>query len=1584
MMLNQLTLSSKFKMPMKVKKKALAADETDFSKLKDPKYAKTLEKLYSKYENLKPMWQTLADMWANMHIMMNGVEFQRLGISNPDAQAFDIKAVTKTVKDAMSEPDNYIFVDGNEVELRIRLPQIVATIGYGSSTSSRDEAARNLKDVERLIKYLVPQFALPDRWRREFDPDENRRYVTVNLPSLDSPLRTVEDYHNLNPRFYTPSRWNGPSRFDYSGDFLDRFGGMVYFKTAVPENSVELRSVYIRPDTQSGYMEGISGTLVVPINITAYIRFPLEYALWATCVTDPNEFNVKLFVDFINSWRQYDLASGVKPYHRTSSVKSVKQENSERLAVLQNKPKPRLNKEGFAILRNAMIMHIPLIDNVDEYEKASIAAYDKESKTVDIKEQHVRRNWPIYTDWLNDRFVYSNSNGNIEQIDLTGCKSLDAITISEVINKRIYEDGNRDMFDPITFWRVLSEAEKRFGVLDIPQQTNNMFENLISLVIHFYTELVADPSIPDIKFMHIADPESYPQGGLDEEKHQTYIALLKLMREVVEKLSFNKDDMPCALVHKLQSVYLGFEIILNYGTRAKEYFDIRDAMFKKNEPGQYYAAAHDKIFTIPNLASFNTQSSRGFMPHQAEAVNAVYESNAKHFMLAIAPGGGKTLTMISLMMLILSRGDIKRPVLVVPNSLVKEICSEINKFSAGKINAVPLTVATIDKMRTQLGFNKKQIIAYLKGLPKNTLLVTSYNFLHNRRDIETGQVLRPKIYANSILTPYPKLELLSEVGVDAVIGDETQYIKNLESKASKSYAKLAAQAEVLGGSTGTRIKNNPTDLVGQTNPINPAIFVSVSKFTDTFASETNAIGKGIAWAGNEAEIGRRIRMYALDVVKKSNEWSHMLPKVDENIFIVDAQGLTGKQRAFYNDLLDQAKSRIKDNKILEKYMNSGNPEDDKKVEQALKLYFANVEQFVNAPDSNEAFMAQPDLSEDDKRSPKVTLINQLVNAHFNGGSVQEVNFNPDPNKIIIFCYNRSVSKHIYEHLDAQSMAVHYTAGDEDALNNFRNLSHIKILVADETSIKEGFNLQVASHIIKIQSVWSPGDDEQTWRRVVRPDPDNVYNRDEIKISRIIIDETVEVAKMARLISRIIDRARVEYANISEMARGRLNFPEDKLDNLGLIPMNLRSIDKYSKAYSPEMEEYRLGYATLMQWENEQNARAKAQLIQQVERRIGRKIRDNADLIANSVVKIDGTTELSGSKKAYVPWVAGMTPHDPHGLNLVPIASIIESDDDDEETEDEQEEQQIDIVAVEPGDLVITEFGYGRIDKVYTNQLNVVILGMNRTMKLKKSVVFIPGTETGRKQLQKIVKQYGKNGENAPILIRPVDSHPGLVDDSNADNIPATVGEPQERPEVEVEVSLLNELPCLIINGPANDQVLAAYGWKTVPAFLMARTRNAQGFKDLVNHIISDKSLKIPDTNINMMKTVLKKMKQGPDALMRFQHQNINKNTMDLKNFFRRIHKPDEANQLIVKLYPIIWDGQVYLCVNATTHSQKALRRLTNIKPTGNYTRFTLKKDMKIFFFKSKVEAGVELQSLSRFMTVTNMDQAKASVKELPL
>lgn len=192
-------------------------------------------------------------------------------------------------------------------------------------------------------------------------------------------------------------------------------------------------------------------------------------------------------------------------------------------------------------------------------------------------------------------------------------------------------------------------------------------------------------------------------------------------------------------------------------------------------------------------------------------------------------------------------------------------------------------------------------------------------------------------------------------------------------------------------------------------------------------------------------------------------------------------------------------------------------------------------------------------------------------------------------KVIIFTRYKNTVDSLYENLPAKykAMAVPFHGGIANAKGNlhlFKTDPKIKILIANEQSIKEGHNMQMASRIIRVEWPWTPGDLEQSKSRILRPDvkanramlkgsKSGELYREAIFLDWVVANKTMEVDKHCRLTWKIVEKAFFDEDNKDNLA---------ELSKYDLAPISL-SIDAMrnrTDINSNQIADYYGAYATV--------------------------------------------------------------------------------------------------------------------------------------------------------------------------------------------------------------------------------------------------------------------------------------------------------------------------------------------------------------------------------------------------------------------
>jgi hypothetical protein len=670
-------------------------------------------------------------------------------------------------------------------------------------------------------------------------------------------------------------------------------------------------------------------------------------------------------------------------------------------------------------------------------------------------------------------------------------------------------------------------------------------------------------------------------------------------------------------------------------------------------------------------------------------------------------------------------------------------------------------------MHQMLGISLAQLREIIESQPKNTIFLTNYNFLKLRpRSIRVGYGGEQKTFGFAVWA--------SQI-FDMVVADESHKVKTIENRAiGAAFRTLTPYAKVKALGSGTTIFNNPRDLMGQASTFSPAIFGDDISDYEEYAGKLSP-DKVQAFT---SRLSNQVK--TINVNKR--EWAFLLPKIE--YFQHEARMpkvMQAKYESIFKVLMEELQAELVRAKI-----DVNDEKNDELIMAKAKKQLVPLEVFINAPDCFvDAKDAASTNTEEDKilrgaeaisreylmlggvknnkelwKSPKIDVMDKLISEHFRKTTA----------KVIVMSYNLAISRHVMRHSKHVGAMLHYTAEaakDSNLVKEFMENPKYKILVADENTIKEGFNLQIASRLIRLQTVYTVGEYQQALARVERPDdinPDGSlkYGRESIVFDWIVTSPSVDVLKTARLFVKIMEKTRVEeyrdnpryrawmegraiaeepYNGVKFIAESGMNVPQLMARTGGKLSLNPDTFALYDTF--EKLQDYQELYALYNKWVDLETKRSTMALKRAISEETGipiDKLTDNKLRLAAIRPPVNET--IPGSKPfkildGFVPFVRGVAPPDPYNLGLIPVAEAqpVESLDDD----DNDAETLTVSVDLHPGDVVITEFGVSQVNSVRKDVATVSVdipdgKGV-RTVRVGLAYVFIPEKDKDRKRLE---------------------------------------------------------------------------------------------------------------------------------------------------------------------------------------------------------------------------------------------------------
>jgi len=497
----------------------------------------------------------------------------------------------------------------------------------------------------------------------------------------------------------------------------------------------------------------------------------------------------------------------------------------------------------------------------------------------------------------------------------------------------------------------------------------------------------------------------------------------------------------------------------------------------------------DDAPAIPNMRKDAIQ-----FPHQAIALSQldVAEDSA---VLDVGTGGGKAGILIQDCLNLLNDGRIRRPLIIMPNSLVSQFLSEIAFFTDNQVNGFALTTSV------EKGNDLDDLASRVRNAPANTIFVTSFSWL-----TKGGSVDDYDLDGNVVKTYEATDWVKQNINPDYVAVDESQNIKNMKSEAFKAVQAVSRGVRRKRIATGTLISNKPEDIVGQLMFLDPLLVGTRAEFEKRYYVDGNP--KKGPKANMAEEIRARLRSGSSYIMFREKDWAPLLPK---KVYSFSRVEQTPEQAKVYKMLVTEVMDEIKSDPKLAKAWQAMQDEGDslETVPTQLLGKLARLEIFLTAPDSSRLLK----YAKAGGVSPKIAEIDRLIDKSLKM---------PGDNKVIVAVHYKSGARHLLANSKHKNIAAYYDASRKDLIAKFQDpKSNLKVLFAVGQSIKEGLNLQVANRIITADVDWTPGALKQLEARIFRPHVKikngEVVNLNEGKtvyIDTVIADDSADCVKYA--------------------------------------------------------------------------------------------------------------------------------------------------------------------------------------------------------------------------------------------------------------------------------------------------------------------------------------------------------------------------------------------------------------------------------------------------------------------------------------
>ncbi|HTN05170.1 DEAD/DEAH box helicase [Agriterribacter sp.] len=402
-------------------------------------------------------------------------------------------------------------------------------------------------------------------------------------------------------------------------------------------------------------------------------------------------------------------------------------------------------------------------------------------------------------------------------------------------------------------------------------------------------------------------------------------------------------------------------------------------------------------------------------------------------ILADDMGLGKTVQALSFLQFYRDTRHSLKAIVVCPTTLMFNWENEIKKFTPDLTYHIHHGA---DRGRDKEGFN-----AY-------NILITTYGTL--RSDIK----------------------LLTEIPFDYVILDESQAIKNPQSKVTKAAGLLVSKNRLC--LSGTPLQNNTFDIYAQMNFLNPGMLGSVEYFRNEFATPIDKFGE------QDRKDHLKKLLYPFILRRTKEQVAKDLPEKTETILFCEMQA---EQREIYEAFRMDYR-----NKILGVINEQGIQKSQLTILQGLM----KLRQICDSP----AIMNEPE------KYPNHSIKLEEI--------AREITENISNHKALVFSQFLGMLALIKEKLKSLEVPFEYFDGStpaherERAINRFQEDDTCRAFLISLKAGGVGLNLTAADYVYIVDPWWNPAVEQQAIDRTHR-----IGQTKNIFAYRMICKDTIE-------------------------------------------------------------------------------------------------------------------------------------------------------------------------------------------------------------------------------------------------------------------------------------------------------------------------------------------------------------------------------------------------------------------------------------------------------------------------------------------
>jgi len=327
-----------------------------------------------------------------------------------------------------------------------------------------------------------------------------------------------------------------------------------------------------------------------------------------------------------------------------------------------------------------------------------------------------------------------------------------------------------------------------------------------------------------------------------------------------------------------------------------------------------------------------------------------------------------------------------------------------------------------------------------------------------------------------IITTYGTLRsdilLMQQINFDYVVLDESQAIKNPNSKVAKAACLLQSKHRVC--MSGTPLQNNTFDIYAQMNFLNPGLLGSTEFFRNEFATPIDKFGE------EEQKVHLRKLLYPFILRRTKEQVAKDLPEKTETILFCEMET---EQRRIY----DAYRNEFRD-KVLGAIDSQGMGRSQLTILQGLM----KLRQICDSPAI---------LNETEK------LPNHSIKLEELGREISE---NISDHKALVFSQFLGMLALIRKKLDHLGVKYEYFDGStsilerQRAIDNFQSNPECRVFLISLKAGGVGLNLTAADYVYIVDPWWNPAVEQQAIDRTHR-----IGQTRNIFAYRMICKDTVE-------------------------------------------------------------------------------------------------------------------------------------------------------------------------------------------------------------------------------------------------------------------------------------------------------------------------------------------------------------------------------------------------------------------------------------------------------------------------------------------